>query len=291
MLKGQPISFFKHFCMDKANNDWRKLTAVIYRKPRDSKIFGSVEFDVTDVEAFIGARRRDGLKITLTHFFLLALARGVHEAAPEINTYVRRGRIIQRNSVDVSLSILGSGDGMTSVKIVGAELLTLQALSKQLQTEVQIARKGEGTHIKKTKNLLARTPWPLRQWLADLIRWLTIDWGFSMPFLGVTPDSFGSFVLSNLGSIGLDIGYPALAPFSNVAMVVIQGNVTNKPMVVNGLVMPRRAITISAALDHRVVDAAQIGRLFSYLRWVVKNPEVLEDMPNYKRQITSFNPG
>lgn len=62
-------------------------------------------------------------------------------------------------------------------------------------------------------------------------------------------------------------------------------------MVVNGLVMPRRAITISAALDHRVVDAAQIGRLFSYLRWVVKNPEVLEDMPNYKRQITSFNPG
>ncbi len=274
--------------METPNSDWRKITAVIYRKPRDSKIFGSVEFDVTDLEAFITKRRQNGLKITLTHLFLLALARGVHEAAPEINTYVRRGRIIQRNSVDVSLSVLGSSGEMTSVKIVGAESLTLQTLSKQLQTEVQIARKGEGTHIKKTKNLLARTPWPLRQWLADLIRWLTIDWGISMPFLGVTPDSFGSFVLSNLGSIGLDVGYPALAPFSNVAMVVMQGNVTNKPMVVDGVVMPRRAITISAALDHRVVDAAQIGRLFSYLRWVVKNPAVLEDKPVYKRSMMPF---
>ncbi|MEY3194454.1 MAG: hypothetical protein RIQ78_551 [Bacteroidota bacterium] len=261
---------------NQSNNEWRKLTTVIYRKPRDSKIFGSVEFDVTEVEAFVHAKRRDGLKITLTHVFLLALARGVHEEAREINSYVRRGKIIQRDSVDVSLTVLlGDGKQLTSVKIVGAEQLTLEELSVSLQDQIQHARKGLGTDLKKAKNLVVRIPWPLRQWITDLIRWMTIDWGIHLPFLGVSPESFGSFVLSNLGSIGLDVGYPALAPFSNVAMVVNQGSVTIKPIVVDGLIVARRMITISAALDHRVVDAAQIGRLFGFLRRVMKNPEML----------------
>lgn len=264
---------------DQTNNDWRKLTAVIYRKPSDSKIFGSVEFDVTEVEKFINNHRKGNLKITLTHIFLLALSRGLKGAAPEINCYVRRGRIIQRESVDVTLSVLVGAGQMSSVKVIGAEHLSLQELSTQLQAEVQKVRKGEDGDIKKAKNMLVKIPWPFRQWVADLIKWLTIDWGISLPFLGVSPESFGSFVLSNLGSIGLDVGYPALAPFSNVAMVVNQGNVITKPMVVDGEVVPRRVITISAALDHRVVDAAQIGRLFNYLRKIIKNPEILEEKP------------
>lgn len=264
---------------NQTNNDWRKLTAVLYRKPSDSKIFGSVEFDVTEVEKFINNHRRSNLKITLTHIFLLALSRGLKGAAPEINCYVRRGRIIQRERVDVTLSVLVGAGQMSSVKVIGAENLTLQELSTQLQSEVQKVRKGEDGEIKKAKNLVVRIPWPFRQWVTDLIKWLTIDWGISLPFLGVSPESFGSFVLSNLGSIGLDVGYPALAPFSNVAMVVNQGNVITKPMVVDGMVVPRRVITMSAALDHRVVDAAQIGRLFNYLRKIIKNPEILEEKP------------
>jgi pyruvate/2-oxoglutarate dehydrogenase complex dihydrolipoamide acyltransferase (E2) component len=258
------------------NNDWRKLTAVIYRKPRDSKIFGSVEFDVTDLEEWVGVRRRDGLKITLTHIFMLALARGIRAEAPEINCYVRRGRIVSRASVDVSLAVLIGAGQLTSIKIDGVEQLTLRDLSARLKEDVRQARNGQDKNVARAKNLVVRIPWPMRQWVADLIRWLTVDWGIPLPFLGVSPETFGTFVLSNLGSIGLDVGYPALAPFSNVAMVVNQGGVSSKPMVVEGQVMPRRVITFSAALDHRVVDAAQVGRLFNYVRRILKNPEVLE---------------
>ena len=257
------------------NNDWRILTTVIYRKPRDSKIFGSVEFDVTEVEDFVNARRQEGLKITLTHIFLLAFARGMREAAPEINTYVRRGRIISRNQVDVSLTVL-AGRQLTSVKVVGAERLGLRELSDHLQAEIPKARKMQAAAATPAKNLIVRIPWPLRQWVFDLIRWLTIDWGIPLPFLGVSPESFGSFVFSNLGSIGLDVGYPALAPYSNVGMVIIQGSVSTKPAVVDGQIVPRRMITFSAAIDHRVADAAQVGLLFRYVRRVVRAPEVLE---------------
>ena len=251
--------------MTPPTSTWRILTTIIYRKPRDSKIFGSVEFDVTEVEQFITEQRKQGLKITLTHIFLLAFARGVAQVAPEINSYVRRGRIIQRKSVDVSLSVL-VGEQMTSVKVGNVEKLSLRELSEHLQIEIQKARKRVNEKGSGTKDLITKIPWPFRQWVFDFIRWLSIDWGVPLPFLGVSPESFGSFVLTNLGSIGLDVGYTALAPYSNVAMVLSQGKVSWKPAVVNGQVVPRRMITMSAALDHRVVDAAQAGKLF---RWVV----------------------
>lgn len=264
---------------ESTNNDWRKLTAVLYKKPTDSKIFGTVEFDITAVEAYIQSKRQSGLKVTLTHIFLLAFSRGLKEAAPEINCYVRRGQIIQRNSVDVSVSVLANNGQMSSVKVIGAENLSIPELASYLQNEIQKTRLGKGQHVEKAKNMVVKIPWPLRQWVVNWIKWLSIDMGLNLPFIGVSPDTFGSFVLSNLGSIGLDIGYPALAPFSNVGMVVTLGSVTTKPMVVQGQILPRRVITISAALDHRVVDGMQIGRLFNYLRGMIKNPVVLDDRP------------
>ncbi|MFN0213402.1 MAG: 2-oxo acid dehydrogenase subunit E2 [Saprospiraceae bacterium] len=258
------------------NNDWRKLTAVLYRKPQDSKVFGSVEFDVTELEEFISVRRQNGLKLTMTHIFVLAFARGLKEAAPEINCFVRRGKIIQRGSVDVSLSVLVKGGNLSSVKVVGAENFTLEDLCVFLQQSILNVRQGQDDKIKKTVTQLVSIPWPLRQWVADFVKWLSIDWGVPLPFLGVSPDSFGSLVYSNIGTMGLDVGYPALAPFSNVSMVISQGAASSKAVVVNGQIVPRRMITISAALDHRVVDGSQIGNLFYYVRNLIKNPELLE---------------
>lgn len=54
------------------------------------------------------------------------------------------------------------------------------------------------------------------------------------------------------------------------------GGVKTKPWVVNNEVVPRRIITLGAALDHRVVDASHAGKLFKYLKFAVKNPEMLE---------------
>jgi pyruvate/2-oxoglutarate dehydrogenase complex dihydrolipoamide acyltransferase (E2) component len=261
------------------DNDWRKITAAIYKKSRDSKVFGSIELDVTDLEQYIQEKRNQKLKITLTHVILLILARGVHKDVPELNCFVRRGHIIPRSSVDVSLTVLGTDGNLSSIKVQNAEQLTLAGLLESMQQEVALARKGQGKHIRQARGLLPRIPWPFREWLADLVRWITIDLGLRLPFLGVDPNSFGSFVLSNLGSIGLDIGYPALAPFSTVSMVVTQGTVSSKPVVYQGQITIRRMLTLSAAVDHRVVDAMHIGKLFLSLRRQVKHPEQLEFPP------------
>jgi pyruvate/2-oxoglutarate dehydrogenase complex dihydrolipoamide acyltransferase (E2) component len=262
------------------DNDWRRVAAAIYRKPTDSKVFGSVELDVTDLEAYITEKRQEGLKITLTHIFLLAVARAMREEVPEFNCYVRRGRIVSREHVDATVSVLiKGGSEMGAVKVRNADQLTLAELAQWLAAELPKSRQGKESRAMKAKAILAAIPWPLRIGVFGLIKRITIDWGLSFPKLGLTPDSFGSFVLSNIGSLGLDIGYPALLPSSNVAIVVVLGSANTKPAVVDGQVVPRRLLTMGAAIDHRVADAAQAGRLFRYLKQVVGNPEVLETKP------------
>ena len=74
------------------NTTWRKVTSTIYRKPLDSRIYGTVEIDVTNLEDYIAKKRKKGLKITLTHILTLIIGRAFLNEVPEMNAFIRRKR-------------------------------------------------------------------------------------------------------------------------------------------------------------------------------------------------------
>jgi pyruvate/2-oxoglutarate dehydrogenase complex dihydrolipoamide acyltransferase (E2) component len=261
---------------DQLNTNWRKVASSIYRRPTDSKIFGSVEIDITDLETFIAEKRKSGVKATLTHVFVLAAARALREEVPEMNTFIKRGNIVKREHINVMVSVLLKG-AMGSVLIRDADTLTLAELVTVMNEEIRNSRKGSENKTMKMKDTLAGIPWPFRSWFYRIIKTVTMDWGLSFPSIGITPDSFGSFVVSNIGNLGLDMGYPALFPSSNVSFVLILGGVNRKPAVVGEKVLPRTILSLGAALDHRVVDASHGGLLFRYLKRIVKNPHLLDE--------------
>ena len=263
--------------MDKAlNTPWRQIASAIYKKPNDSKIFGSVEIDVTDLEFFIEKKRKEGIKITLTHFFMLATSRAISHDIPELNTYTKRGNIYSFPTINVSVSVLKADGEMSSVIVKNADQLTFSESVEVLNKEIQKSRKGSESDTMQLKDTMSAIPYPFRNWIIGIIKKVFVDWGISLPFIDLKPQTFGSFMFSNIGTLGLDIGFPALFPFANISFVMIMGGVKNKPWVVNNEVVPRRIITLGAALDHRVVDASHAGKLFKYLKYAVQNPEVLE---------------
>lgn len=258
------------------NSPWRKIASTIYKKPTDSKIMGSVEIDVTDLEAYISQKRKEGIKITLTHFFMVATARALANEVPELNTYVKRGKILSHTDITATVSVLQANGDMSSVKIKSADKLTLSGSEKVLADAIQENRQGEENKLMKMKDALGNIPWPFRNWIYKIIKTISVDWGIALPFLNVDSSAFGSFVLSNIGTLGLDIGYPALLPSANISMVMMLGSVNKKPWVVNDEIIPRKIIMLSSALDHRVVDASHAGKLFRYYKRMVLNPELLE---------------
>ncbi|MDD2380666.1 MAG: 2-oxo acid dehydrogenase subunit E2 [Mariniphaga sp.] len=258
------------------NTNWRKVASSIYRKPQDSKIYGSVDIDVTELEKFIAKKRKEGIKTTLTHLMTLIVGRAFREAVPELNTYIRRGKVIQRSSIDAMVSVLLKGDEMGSVKIENVDQLTIAGFTKMIAQKIKESRSGDENSAMQSKHMLSSIPWPFRTWLFNLYKTFTIDWGFSFPWINLSSDSFGSYLISNIGTLGLDTGYGALLPSSNVSIVLIIGKVYKKPIFVNDEIVPRKIFTLSATLDHRVVDGSHGGKLFRYIKQMIKNPELLD---------------
>lgn len=258
------------------NTTWRKVASAIYKKPVDSKIFGSVEVDVTDLEKFVSEKRKEGVKITLTHIFVLIISRALKSEVPQFNTYLRRGRIIARPSIDANVTVLQADGSMTSIKVSDADTMTLKDLQSQMNEEIQKSRNGNENETMQNKNFVAKLPWPFRNWFFYIYKTLIINWGLSFPALKLGPNSFGSFVITNIGSLGLDSGYPALLPTSNVSLVFLMGGVQKKPVVVNDEIVIRRMMTLNAVFDHRIADASHAATLFRFIKQIIRHPEELE---------------
>lgn len=262
------------------NTNWRKVASTIYKKPIDSKIYGTVELDVTDLEKYISKKRKEGVKTTLTYILTLIIGRAIREEVPELNTFVKRGKIVQREQVDATVSVLLPGGQMGSVKVENADQLTIAELSDGMAKKISDSRKGDENDTMQSKSLLANIPWPFRNWFFKIYHTVTIKWGISLPGLGLDSNSFGSYVVSNIGSVGLDTGYASLLPSSNVSVVWILGSIVKKPVVVNDEIVPRRILALSATLDHRVVDGSHGGRVFRLIKYYIKHPEELEVKPD-----------
>jgi pyruvate dehydrogenase E2 component (dihydrolipoamide acetyltransferase) len=264
------------------NSDWRKVASTIYKKPTDSKIYGSVEIDVTELEKFISQKRKEGVKTTLTYVMTLIIGRAIAQEVPELNSYVRRGKIVPRPQVDGMVSVLLSGGQMGSVKIENTDQITLTEMAEEIKQKIDQSRQGDENKAMQSKNMLSSFPWPLRSWVFKLYKTITIQWGISLPFLGLSSNSFGSYVISNIGSVGLDTGYAALLPSANVSIVMILGRVIKKPVVVNDEIKIRKILQLSATLDHRVVDGSHGGKLFRCIKQMVKNPQILDTKADVK---------
>lgn len=262
------------------DTEWRRITATIYRKPTDSKIFGSAEFDVTELEEYFTRKRVDGIKLTFTHFFAYAIARGIEEKVPQFNTFVRRGRIISRQSIDAGVSVLDASQSeMNAVVVRDIAQHSLASFTQKLNEKIAESKNGKKGVNKGAKNVLAKIPWPFRNWIFRLVRFATIELGmFSSSASGIT-NRFGTFILSNIGSVGLDLGFPALLPASNVSAVFTLGSVETLPRYVKGELQPRRILKLAVTLDHRVVDGLHGGLLLRYLKQVIRHPELLEQKP------------
>jgi len=262
------------------NTNWRKVASTIYKKPTDSKIFGIVELDVTELEKYVAKKRKEGIKTTITYLVTLIIGRAIRQEVPALNTYVKRGKILQREHVDATVSVLLPGGQMGSVKVENADQLTTDEISEKIGKNIANSRKGDENETMQSKSLLAKLPWPFRNWLFKIYQTITIHWGISVPGIGLDSNSFGSFMVSNIGTVGLDTGFASLLPSSNISFVYVLGTINKKPVVVNDEIVIRRVMLMASTLDHRVVDGSHGGSLFRFIKQVAKNPEILDSKPD-----------
>jgi pyruvate/2-oxoglutarate dehydrogenase complex dihydrolipoamide acyltransferase (E2) component len=259
---------------------WRSIATALYTTPRDCRIFGTIDADVTDILEYIKVQREEGNRLTLTHFVAAALARTLDEDVPEINAFVQRGKVILREEVDVFVSVaIERGKDLTGVLVRNSHIMSVEEIGSYLNSKVREKRGGKESGTVGQKESVAKIPWPFRSWIFGFIRWWGFVLGFKVPFINIPRDPFGSIILSNIGTHGLTTGMAALFPIGRVPAVITMGKVEERPVVIDGEIQIRSIMPMAAAMDHRIIDGAQGGTLARGIKRRLKYPEKLNTAP------------
>jgi pyruvate dehydrogenase E2 component (dihydrolipoamide acetyltransferase) len=242
-----------------------------------------MEFDAEPALAHIErVRAETGLRITMTHFVAKVVADSMAQH-PATNCVLRFGRIYPRQSIDVFLNVATDmkGQDLTGLVLRSADKMSLREIAQACDEKVEKIRRQGDPAFKQMKGMMAKIPgilaWPFIQLSGFLLYALNL-WS---PLMGVPRDSFGSVIVTNIGSLGLETGFAPLVPYSRVPVIFSIGAVHEKPWVIEGKVVPRKVINITATFDHRLIDGVHAGHMNRTIRSFFTNPQIeLSPSPN-----------
>ena len=255
---------------------WRKIASATWRAPNDPQIFGALDVDASAIRAFVLAARASGHHVTATHLAGRAVARAL-DAVPELNTRIVLGRAFPRPSIDVFfITSIDGGRDLSGVKVERAIDKPAVDIARELGARSRALREGRDPDLARAKGVMQRLPLPLLRAGLRAMSWLTADLGVAVPPLGLRASPFGSAMVSSVGMLGIPMGFAPLVWMYGVPLLVLVGEISDKAVVIDGHVRVRPMLPVTATIDHRYVDGAQIARAMKAFRAYLTEPARFE---------------
>jgi len=255
---------------------WRRIAGAMWHAPDDPQIFGALDLDATTLLAFIEHERRRGRRVTPTHLVGRAIAHALTEV-PDLNVRISHGRSIPREAIEIFfITSVEQGRDLSGVKIANVDRMQAHEVGLELARRSTALKNGTDTEFARSKRLMDTLPPSL---LRRALRWsafLTQELGLDIPALGLRRSPFGSAMVTSVGMFGIPQGFAPLAWMYDVPLLVLVGEITPKPVAVDGRVEVRSMLPITATIDHRYADGWVISRAMAAFRAYLADPEKLE---------------
>lgn len=256
----------------------RKIAVATWRPSRDGRLYARIELDATAVLAHVARLRAEtGVHVTVTHLVGKAVARAVR-AVPEVHARVVFGRIVPFPSCDVAFAVdLETGSDLAPSKVADCDTKPIVQIAQELGHGTAELHGGVDGDFHATNRLVRFVPgWLLRPLLSVVS---LVNGGLGLRAFGQPGFPLGSAFVSNVGTLGLDEGFIAPVPFARVPLYVLVGAVREAAVVVDGAVVVRPQLVLTATADHRLVDGAHAGRLAASISRDLLAPDLLDGPP------------
>ena len=256
---------------------WRKVAPAIWSDPRNPQIYSEIEVDATPVLSFIeDARGQHGTRVTVTHVVGRAIAHALSEH-PDLNCSLARGRFVARETVDISFVVaVEGGRDLSSVKVRNADRKSAVDVAEELAERAGRVRSGEDTEFGRMKRRIDRTPTGLLRLALRLGDWVTGDLNIDLKRIGLPRELFGSAMVTSVGMFGVQRAYAPLSPYYRIPFLALVSEIADRAVVVDGQVVARPVLGISATMDHRYLDGAHAARLAHTVRDYLADPASYE---------------
>ena len=255
-------------------SSWRRISLHLWDKPRDPTVYGNLEVDMRRAKQYLAEANeiRPDVQVRVIHLVVAAIAKAL-AAYPEANAIIARRRIFMRSTVDVYCQVATDhGDDLSGVKIPNADTLSPFEIAVQLAERAKRVREKRDSGSEQTKRTVANVPRSLLGWVLGAVEYLSYDWLLDLTRVGIPFDQFGSAMVSNIGSFGIGNGLAPLVPASRVPIVLLVGQVKDKPVAENGEVIVAPSLTIGCTFDHRLIDGYQAGKMAKIVIDSVNDP-------------------
>jgi pyruvate dehydrogenase E2 component (dihydrolipoamide acetyltransferase) len=256
---------------------WRRVAVHAWRPPRDPSVYAIVDVPVQGALAYVDkVREATGARVTMTHMVARAVALGIR-AFPQLNGIVARRRILLRDTVDIFIQVATQGGrDLSGFKVVRADEKSVVEIAKEAEERVERLRSRRDRQVERTKSILDRIPMPILGPVMRTISYLVYDLDLDLSRLGIVKDEFGSAMVSNIATFGLSTAMAPLVPFSRTPLVLLVGQVEQRPVVEDGQVVVRPILTLGVTFDHRFMDGYQGGKMADLMRAYMSDPEQYE---------------
>jgi pyruvate dehydrogenase E2 component (dihydrolipoamide acetyltransferase) len=255
---------------------FRKIALGTWHTAYDPSVYGSLTLRMEKAERYLDEfRRATGKRLTFSHMMAKAAAAAL-QAMPDANAILRLGGIYLRDRIgvffQVALEDAATGEiDLSGTTIFEPEQKDLLQIVNEFEERTAKVRGGKDRK-EGARNLFRRTPSFAVGRLLDAVGFFGYTLNLDLERLGVPNDAFGSVMITNIGSLGLEEAYPPLVPYSRVPIVMAMGAVLDAPVVQDGAVVPGRVMKVCATFDHRVLDGVHASVMVRTLRDWMEDP-------------------
>jgi pyruvate/2-oxoglutarate dehydrogenase complex dihydrolipoamide acyltransferase (E2) component len=256
---------------------WRRVAVHAWRPPKDPSVYAVLEVPMEPALSYL-ERVRDatGVHATVTHLVARGAALAIRRY-PQLNGIVARGRIMLRETVDVFMQVaIEGGTELSGLKIARADEKSVVEIAREMEQRVERLRQRRDRQVERTKSLLDRIPLPLLGLVTRTVSYLIYDLDLDLTRLGIVKDEFGSVMVTNVGMFGLAHAFAPLVPFSRTPVVLLVGEVQEKPVAEAGRVVIRPMMNVGVTFDHRFMDGYLGGAMVAVFRSYMEDPERID---------------
>ncbi|MCR4788634.1 MAG: 2-oxo acid dehydrogenase subunit E2 [Lachnospiraceae bacterium] len=250
---------------------------LMYPNRCDNEAYMTISIRLDKTEEYLRRKNKESAetKVTLFEVIIIAILKTI-QLRPQLNRFIANKTMYQRNNLTAAFTVkkVFSDEGdETLARIYADENDTLDSLAAKINEQITLCKTGtdESTDA---MNVIKKLPF--RQLIGAIARML--DRHGLMPKSVIATDPYQcSVVLTNLGSLGMNIGYHHLMNWGTTSLFVVVGKKHNKPHYDSeGNVTMKRELAISFTIDERISDGYYYARSLKLLKKLVENPELLE---------------
>ena len=265
---------------------FRKIAFGTWKKVKDPSVYGMLLIDMTKANIYMEEfQKRNAVKITPTHLVGRATSLALKKR-PEINALIRCGKIYLRKTISLffQVNVPGKPQASSADTIVShanvsgciihdADDLTVKGLQQAISSRVEKIRDGSDKEFSKNMNVFKKMPWWLTGWYLDFASFLIYGLNLDLRGLGIPKDPFGSVMITNVGSLGIEYAWAPLCHYTRVPLLLTVGSVHAQAVVVEGQVVARQIMPLCITFDHRLMDGIHASHLSREFKLYFSDPE------------------